>query len=136
MSKKMILYVCTGNSIRSQMAEGLLRHLADDRFDVFSAGLMPSIVHPKAIEVMAEIGIDISRHKSKSILEYRDQSFDYLVTVCDSAKEMCPVFPNSKKSLHWSIENPTDTIGTEDDILKSFRKVRDEIKERILKQFS
>lgn len=135
MNKKRVLFVCTGNSIRSQMAEGLLRHLAGDRFDVFSAGIMPSIVHPKAIKVMAEIGIDISQHRSKSVEEFKGQGFDYVITVCDNAKESCPIFPGKTQRLHWSINDPTGTAGSENEIVVAFRKARDEIKARIIEQF-
>jgi arsenate reductase len=118
-----ILILCTGNSARSQMAEGLLRHQAGDRFDVFSAGTNPSKVRPEAIAVMKEIGIDISGHRSKSVDEFLGQEFDYVITVCDHANEICPVFPGKTQRLHWSFEDPTD----ED----SFRKIRDQIHTRI-----
>jgi arsenate reductase len=118
-----ILILCTGNSARSQMAEGLLRHQAGDRFDVFSAGTNPSKVRPEAIAVMKEIGIDISGHRSKSVDEFLGQEFDYVITACDHANEICPVFPGKTQRLHWSFEDPTD----ED----SFRKIRDQIHTRI-----
>jgi arsenate reductase len=103
MSKqKRVLILCTGNSARSQMAEGLLRAMAGDRFDVASAGVAPSSVRPEAIEVMREIGIDISSHRSKSVDEFTDEQFDYVITVCDNAREQCPVFPAQAKMLHWS----------------------------------
>src|ERR1041385_7696158 len=106
MDKKRVLILCTGNSARSQMAEGILRDLAGDRFDVESAGIEPSHVRPEAIEAMREIGIDISSHRSKSVDEFVDQQFDYIITVCDNAKETCPVFPGNAKRIHWSFDDP------------------------------
>jgi len=132
--KQKVLFLCTGNSCRSQMAEGLLRHLVGDRFEVFSAGIAPSIVHPKAIKVMAEIGIDISQYRSKSVEEFKGQGFDYVITVCDNAKESCPIFPGKTQRLHWSINDPTGTAGSEDEIVVAFREARDEIKGRIIEQ--
>jgi len=121
--RKRILFLCTGNSARSQMAEGLLRHEAGERFEVFSAGTRPSHVRPEAIAVMKEIGIDISAHRSKSVDEFAGQEFDYVITVCDHANEICPVFPGKTQRLHWPFEDPTDEA--------SFRKVRDQIRTRI-----
>jgi arsenate reductase (thioredoxin) len=127
MSKqKRVLILCTGNSARSQMAEGLLRAMAGDRFDVASAGVAPSSVRPEAIEVMREIGIDISSHRSKSVDEFTDEQFDYVITVCDNAREQCPVFPAQAKMLHWSFGDPAATGDK-----TVFRRVRDEIKERL-----
>jgi arsenate reductase len=127
MSKqKRVLILCTGNSARSQMAEGLLRAMAGDRFDVASAGVGPSSVRPEAIEVMREIGIDISSHRSKSVDEFTDEQFDYVITVCDNAREQCPVFPAQAKMLHWSFDDPAATGDK-----TVFRRVRDEIKERL-----
>ena len=131
MTKQRVLILCTGNSCRSQMAEGLLRNLAGDRFEAFSAGTQPTQVNPRAIEVMAELGIDISNHKSQSVENFLDQKFDYVITVCDAARETCPVFPHSKESLHWSFEDPAEATGTEEDIMKVFRKVRDQIREHL-----
>src|SRR6185369_400350 len=101
MKKKTVLILCTGNSARSQMAEGLLRHEAGERFEVFSAGTRPTTVRPEAIAVMIEIGIDISAHRSKSVDEFVGRELDHVITVCDHAKEFCPVFPGSTKHLHW-----------------------------------
>src|SRR3974377_50314 len=104
MKKKRILVLCTGNSARSQMAEGLLRHEAGDRFEVYSAGTKPSLVRPEAIAVMSEIGVDISGHRSKPVDEFAGQELDYVITVCDNAKESCPVFPGATKRLHWPFQ--------------------------------
>jgi arsenate reductase len=117
------------------MAEGLLRHLSNDRFEVFSAGIKPSLVNPYAIKVMAEIGIDISQHRSKSVEEFKGHGFDYVITVCDNAKESCPIFSGKTKRLHWSINDPTGTAGSDDETLFAFRRTRDEIKDRIIEQF-
>ena len=108
MSKRKVLILCTGNSARSQMAEGLLRHEAGDRFEVFSAGTRPTHVRPEAIEAMAEIGIDISSHRSKSVDEFVGQDLDYVITVCSNAKETCPVFPGATKRLHWPFDDPAE----------------------------
>lgn len=129
--RKRVLILCTGNSARSQMAEGLLRNLADARFDVASAGVSPTKVRPEAIKVMGEIGIDISTHYSKSVDEYSGQEFDYVITVCDNAQEQCPVFPGNTKRLHWSFEDPAEAAGDEETRLTVFRKVRDEIRDRL-----
>lgn len=127
--KKRVLILCTGNSARSQMAEGLLRRDAGDRFEVESAGVEPSIVRPEAIEAMNEIGIDISNHRSKSVDEFSGQKFDYIITVCDNAKESCPVFPGSAERIHQSFEDPPPaTIGDYESRLEIFRRVRDEIR--------
>jgi arsenate reductase len=135
--RKRLLFLCTGNSARSQMAEGLLRHEAGDRFEVFSAGTHPSLVRPEAIAVMNEIGIDISGHHSKSIDEFkRDESkgqeLDTVVTVCDHANEFCPVFPGKTQRLHWPFEDPAAVKGTGEQRLDAFRKVRDRIHGRIM----
>jgi len=106
MDKKSVLFLCTGNSARSQMAEGLLRHLADDRFEVFSAGTKPVGLNPNAVKAMSEVGIDISGHRSKSVDEFVGQQFDYVITVCDNAKEACPIFPGPGKRVHHSFEDP------------------------------
>lgn len=130
--KKRVLILCTGNSARSQMAEGLLRNEAGDRFEVFSAGTKPSIVRPEAISVMNEIGIDISGHRSKSVDEFTGEQLNYVITVCDNAKESCPVFPGTTKRLHWSFEDPASVQGSEDERKAAFRKVRDQIHGRIM----
>ena len=127
--KKRILILCTGNSARSQMAEGLLRHDAGDRFEVFSAGTKPSRVRPEAIAVMRELGIDISRHRSKSVDEFAGQPFDYVLTVCDSARESCPVFPGDAIRIHQNFEDPAALQGSEQERLAVFRRVRDEIRQ-------
>jgi len=132
MMKKKVLFLCTGNSARSQMAEGLLRHLAGDKFDVFSAGVNPAQVNPLAIKVMSEIGIDISHHRSKSAMEFIGQKFNYVITVCDNARQTCPVFPGEYEKIHWDIEDPAEARGNEEERLSIFRKIRDKIKENIL----
>lgn len=129
--KKRVLILCTGNSARSQMAEGLLRHDAGDRFEVESAGVEPSFVRPQAIEAMREIGIDISNHRSKSLDEFLKKPFDYVITVCDNAKEHCPVFPGNAKQIHWSFDDPASAAGNEAEQLAVFRRVRDEIRARL-----
>lgn len=126
--KKRVLILCTGNSARSQMAEGLLRHEAADRFDVFSAGTRPAQVRPEAIAVMRELGIDISGHRSKSVNEFAGQPFDYVLTVCDNARESCPVFPGAAVRIHRSFEDPAAVEGSEDERLTAFRRVRDELR--------
>src|SRR5437868_4878116 len=104
--RKRVLILCTGNSARSQMAEGLLRHIAGDRYEVFSAGTLETYVRPQAIEAMAEIGIDISKQYSKSQDEFAGQAFDYVITVCDNARQHCPIFPGYAERIHWSIDDP------------------------------
>ena len=131
MAKKRVLILCTGNSCRSQMAEGFLRHLGGDRFEVFSAGIKPTEVNPLAIKVMAEVGIDISSHRSKSAMEFIRQQFDYVITVCDNAKQTCPVFPGKYKKIHWDLEDPAEASGSEEDRLVVFRKIRDQIQNNI-----
>jgi arsenate reductase len=125
--KKRILILCTGNSARSQMAEGLLRHDAGDRFEVFSAGTKPGIVRPEAIAAMRELGIDLSAHRSKHVDEFAGQSFDLVLTVCDNAKENCPVFPGSR-TIHHSFDDPAALQGSEAERVALFRRVRDEIR--------
>jgi arsenate reductase len=126
---KRVLILCTGNSARSQMAEGLLRHDGGQAFDVYSAGTKPSHVRPEAIEAMREVGIDISGHRSKSVEEFAGQEFDYVVTVCDNAKESCPVFPGKTERIHWSFEDPAAVDGDWETRLAAFRRIRDEIRE-------
>jgi len=128
-AKKRVLILCTGNSARSQVAEGLLRHDFGDRFEVASAGTKPSRVRPEAIAVMKELGIDIAGHRSKSVDEFADQKFDYVLTVCDNAKETCPVFPGHGNRLHHSFEDPAATDGSEQERLAVFRRVRDQIRQ-------
>ena len=129
--RKRVLILCTGNSARSQMAEGLLRQMGGDRFDVASAGVSPTRVRPEAIAVMKEIGIDISNHHSKSVEQFSGQEFDYVITVCDNANEQCPVFPGNTKRIHWSFEDPAAAEGDEQSRLAVFRRVRDEIRHRL-----
>ena len=129
--RKRVLILCTGNSARSQMAEGLLRHLAGDRFEVASAGVAPTQVRPEAVTAMRELGIGISHHRSKSVDEFRGKEFDYVITVCDNANEQCPVFPGNTKRIHWSFEDPAAAQGDEKSRLAVFRKVRDEILQRL-----
>jgi arsenate reductase len=126
--KKRVLFICTHNAARSQMAEGLFRALHGERYDVFSAGTEPGRVSPFAIKVMAEIGLDISSHYAKSIQEFLNQGFDYVVTVCDHARESCPFFPGGKKNLHQSFEDPSTLTGTEEEVMEGFRRIRNEIR--------
>ena len=130
-NKQKVLFVCTGNSCRSQMAEGILRHYGKDKFEVFSAELEPSYVHPLAIKAMAESGIDLTGQHSKTVNELLEEEFSYVITVCDSAKERCPVFPGKYKAIHWSIEDPASAEGTETERMKDFRRVCQDILERI-----
>jgi arsenate reductase len=134
MNKARVLILCTGNSARSQMAEGLLRHDAGDRFEVFSAGTKPSQVRPEAIAVMQELGIDLSTHRSKHVDEFMGQQFNYVLTVCDHANEICPVFPQGTIKFHRSFEDPAACLGSEKEKLAVFRRVRDELRE-YLRQF-
>jgi arsenate reductase len=129
--KKRVLFLCTGNSCRSQMAEGWLRHLAGDTFDVVSAGMQPVELHPYAVKTMGEAGIDISSHISKTVAPYLDQRFDYVITVCDRAAESCPVFSGASSQLHWNFEDPAKAQGTCEEQMVVFRKIRDEIAGRI-----
>jgi arsenate reductase len=133
--KKRVLVLCTGNSARSQMAEGLLRHDAGDAFEVESAGTRPSGVRPEAVAVMREIGIDISRQRSKSVEEFEGQPFDYVITVCDNARETCPVFFGGAKTLHRDFDDPASVAGAENERLAAFRRVRDELRD-YLRTFS
>ena len=125
---KRVLILCTGNSARSQMAEGLLRHDAGNIFEVYSAGVEPTRVRPEAVEAMNDIGIDISSHRSKSVDEFVGQEFGYVITVCDNANEQCPIFPGHTRRIHWSFEDPAAFKGDEDARLAVFRRVRDEIR--------
>lgn len=125
---KKILILCTGNSARSQMAEGLLKHITQSKYEINSAGTKPSIVRPEAIKALAEIGIDISNNRSKSVGEFANQEIDYVLTVCDNAKENCPYFPAKTKLIHHSFEDPAEVQGSEEVRLTAFREIRDEIK--------
>ncbi|HET6659719.1 MAG TPA: arsenate reductase ArsC [Rubrobacter sp.] len=129
--KTRVLFLCTHNSARSQMAEGLLRDLAGDRFEAFSAGTEATRVRPLAIRAMEEIDVDISSQESKTLDRYLDQSFDYVITVCDDANEACPFFPGAQSRLHWSFEDPSRAEGSEEERLEVFRRVRDGIKDRV-----
>ena len=129
-----VLFHCTHNSARSQMAEGLLRHLAGDRFEAHSAGTEATHVRPLAIRAMEEVGVDISGQESKTLERYLGEPFDYVVTVCDAANEACPVFPGAKSRLHWSFRDPSLATGDEEERLAVFREVRDEIRGRIEKE--
>lgn len=131
MTRTRILVLCTGNSARSQMGEGLFRAAGGDAFEVFSAGTRPSLVRPEAIAVMAELGIDISGHRSKSVDEYAQVAMDYVVTVCDNARDNCPLFPAGTARIHWSFEDPAAVEGTEEQRLAAFRRIRDQIRQRV-----
>jgi arsenate reductase len=126
---KRVLILCTGNSARSQMAEGLLRSFGGDRYEVCSAGTKPSVVRPEAIETMSELGIDISGHRSKDVREFDGQHFDYVITVCDHANESCPIFPGDTERIHWSVPDPAAVEGSETARLAAFRRVRDALAE-------
>ena len=128
---KRVLILCTGNSARSQMAEGLLRHDGGAGFEVYSAGVRPSSVRPEAVAAMREIDIDISGHRSKSAEEFAGQPFDCVITVCDNAKEQCPVYPAATRRVHWSFDDPAEAAGDFPVRLSVFRRVRDEIRARL-----
>jgi arsenate reductase (thioredoxin) len=125
-----VLFLCTGNSARSQMAEGWLRHLAGDRYEVFSAGTHPAGLNPGSVDAMAEVGIDISGHHSKNALEFLSQPFDYVITVCDRAKKSCPVWSGARHLLHWSFDDPAGVTDAHER-RRAFSRVRDEIAARI-----
>jgi arsenate reductase len=126
-----ILFLCTHNSARSQMAEGLLRHLGGERFEAFSAGTEATHVRPLAIEAMAELGIDLAQQESKTLDRYLGEPFDAVITVCDQAAEACPVFPGAKRRLHWSFPDPSTATGTKQEQLAVYRRVRDEIRAHV-----
>jgi arsenate reductase len=128
--KKRALFVCTGNRARSQMAEGLLRHIASDRFEVYSAGTLPSGMSELTVDAMREVGIDVSSQWSKHVDDFDGQAFDYVITVCDTAKESCPVFPGGEQ-LHWSIEDPSDIEARGVPLVEAFRIAREELRKRI-----
>ncbi len=129
--RKRVLILCTGNSARSQMAEGLLRRDAGDQFEVFSAGVEPTAVKPLAIKAMSEAGVDISGQRSKSVDELAGQEFDYVITVCDNANQQCPMFPGKTERIHWSIADPAEAKGNEEEQLNIFRRIRDELREKL-----
>ena len=131
MPRARVLFLCTHNSARSQMAEGLLRSLGDDRFDVTSAGTEATAVRPLAVAAMREIGIDISNQTSKTLDPYITQRFDHVITVCDDANESCPVFPNATHRLHWSLPDPSKATGSADEQLAVYRRVRNDLQARI-----
>src|SRR5271169_5357919 len=131
MSKPKVLFLCTGNSARSQMAEGYLRHVAGNEFEPLSAGVEPKGLNPLAVEAMKEIGIDISQQTSKDVRSFLGQAIPYVITVCDNAKQRCPIFPRTYKFLHWSLDDPAEAAGSHDEKMAVFRRVRDEIIERI-----
>lgn len=129
--KKRVLILCTGNSARSQMAEGLLREIGGGRFEVYSAGTHPASVRAEAVEAMREVGIDISGQRSKSVDEFAGREFDYVFTVCDKAREECPVFPGRTRRVHWSFEDPAEAAGEWAERLAVFRRVRERIGARL-----
>jgi arsenate reductase len=131
MPAQRVLFLCTHNSARSQMAEGLLRHAAGDRFEAHSAGTEAMGVRPLAIKAMAELGIDISKQTSKTLDPYVEQRFDYVITVCDDANELCPIFPNATHRLHWSLPDPSKATGSQAERLAVYRTVRDDLRARI-----
>ena len=135
-NKKNILILCTGNSARSQMAEGLLKHICADEFEVYSAGTKPSIVRPEAIKVLAEVGIDISNNRSKSVDEFADREIDYVLTVCDNARENCPYFPARTHLVHHSFQDPAEVVGDEEARTAAFRAARDEIRKYLENNFA
>ncbi len=126
-----VLVVCTGNSARSVMAEALIRHRGGGRFEVHSAGTEPRGINPLTLEILAEAGIDASWARSKSVTEYLGQVFDYVITVCDEARQVCPVFPGVHQSLHWGYEDPAEATGTDEERLAVFRRVFIQLGERI-----
>jgi arsenate reductase (thioredoxin) len=131
MLKPKVLFLCTGNSARSQMAEGFLRNMAGDYFEALSAGIEPKGLNPLAVEVMREIGIDISHHRSKDVREFLGSPIPYIITVCGNAKEHCPIFPGTFTYMHWGIEDPAAVQGTEEEKLSMFRQIRDQIGSRV-----
>jgi arsenate reductase len=135
MAKTRVLFLCTGNSARSQMAEGYLRQAAGQRYEALSAGIAPKGLHPLAVEAMREIGVDISAQRSKDVREFLGQAMPYVVTVCDNAREHCPVFPGAYQRLHWSFEDPAAAAGTREEQLTVFRRVRDQIRSAIEREF-
>ncbi len=132
MPKRRVLFLCTGNSCRSQMAEGFLRALGGDHFEVASAGAKPSgRLHPFAVKVMQEADVDISGHAAKHLDQFTGQAFDFVITVCDNARQACPVFPGAQDQLHWSFDDPAGATGNDEQQLRVFRRVRDEIRHRV-----
>lgn len=134
--KKRVLFICTANSCRSQMAEGIVRQYLGDKIEAFSAGIAPAFVHPRAIQAMREIGIDISGQRSKSMTEFEGRQFDYVITLCGSANEQCPLFFGGVKKMHMGFDDPVTAAGSEEEIMAAFRRVRDQIKNKILGFFA
>ncbi len=134
--KKSVLFLCTANSCRSQMAEGIINHFLGDKIEAFSAGVAPTFVHPRAISSLAEIGIDISGQRSKGLEEFDGQTFDYVITLCQSAREQCPLYFGGGQRLHMGFDDPAAVDGSEEEAGAAFRKVRDEIKDRLLAFFA
>jgi arsenate reductase (thioredoxin) len=134
MTKTRVLFLCTHNSARSQMAEGLLRHLSRNHFEAMSAGTEATHVRPLAIRAMDEVGVDISAQESETLGRYLREPFDYVITVCDEANEACPFFPGASERLHWSFPDPSKAQGTEEERLEVFRRVRDDIEDRIRRE--
>jgi len=130
-----VLFLCTANSCRSQMAEGIINYLFGDQIEAFSAGTKAAFVNPTAIEVLKEIGIDISRHRSKNLSEFDGQSFDYVITLCGSANETCPLYIGGTKKTHIGFDDPAKVKGEKEEVLREFRRVRDEMKERLKQYF-
>ena len=128
MAKKRVLFLCTGNSARSQMAEGLLRSMASDRFEVVSAGTQPKGVHPRTVDAMRELGIDVSSHTSKDVQQFLNEKFEYVITVCDRAKQACPIFPGAEP-IHWGFDDPAEAPPEKQ--MEVFRRVRNEIQQRL-----
>ncbi len=132
MKKQRVLIVCTGNSARSQIAEGLIRYEGDERFEVYSAGTQPAQVRSEAVEVMRELGIDISDHRSKPLAEFAGHEFDFVITVCNRAREECPVFSGGPERLHWPFEDPATFVQDGEERLRAFRNLRDRIHARVM----
>jgi arsenate reductase len=133
--KKSVLFLCTHNSARSQMAEGLLRSLYGYKYEVFSAGTDPRVVNPISVEVMKEIGIDISNHYSKNVKDFFGEDFEYVITVCGSSEKSCPFFPGGKEQIHKDFEDPASFSGSEEETLSKFREIRDKLKDWITELF-
>ena len=131
MDKKKVIFICTGNACRSQMAEGLLRHMAGEKFEVYSAGSHPSRLHPASVAVMAEWNIDITHHTSEPINDYLETGIDIVITVCDNAQQICPTFPGNVQRIHWGLDDPYHGWGAEAEDLLPYREIRDELKDRI-----
>ena len=135
MTKNKVLFLCTHNSCRSQMAEGIVNHFLGQRVQAFSAGTEATTVNPRAIAIMAEIGIDINGHRSKAMDEFSGENFDYVITLCGDANEKCPLFFGGVKRMHIGFHDPSKTIGTDEEVMADFRKVRDELKTTLLEFF-